>query len=59
MTASLFRRRSLLALFLSLALGAAYGQDKPAAVQYEPEVGQHGKDVVWGADLAVAGGQDA
>lgn len=47
MTASPFLRHSLLTLFLSVALGAAYAQDKPAAVQYEPEVGQHGKDVVW------------
>ena len=47
MTASLFRRRFLPTLFLSLALGAAHAQDKPAAATYEPEVGQHGKDVVW------------
>jgi len=47
MTASLFPRRFLPTLFLSLALGTAYAQDKPAAATYEPEVGQHGKDVVW------------
>ena len=47
MTASLFLRRFLPTLFLSLAFGAAQAQDKPAAATYEPEVGQHGKDVVW------------
>jgi SAM-dependent methyltransferase len=47
MTASLFLRRFLPTLFLSLALGTAHAQDKPAAATYEPEVGQHGKDVVW------------
>jgi precorrin-6B methylase 2 len=40
-------RRSLLALlFVSVSLGAG-AQDKPAASQFEPEVGQAGKDVVW------------
>jgi SAM-dependent methyltransferase len=47
MTASIFTRRSFLALFLSLAVGAAFAQDKQGDRQYEPEVGQHGKDVVW------------
>ncbi|MGH8640368.1 MAG: class I SAM-dependent methyltransferase [Burkholderiales bacterium] len=47
MTASIFPRRYVLALFLSLALGAAQAQDKQGDPQYEPEVGQHGKDVVW------------
>ena len=47
MTASLFSRRLLLALFLSLAVGSAFAQDKQGDQQYEPEVGQHGKDVVW------------
>jgi SAM-dependent methyltransferase len=47
MTALPFLRHSLLTLFLFFALGASYAQDKPAAATYEPEVGQHGKDVVW------------
>jgi precorrin-6B methylase 2 len=47
MTASIFPRRYFLALFLSLAVGAAFAQDKQGDQQYEPEVGQHGKDVVW------------
>ena len=47
MTASLFLRQSLLTAFLSFALGAAHAQDKLGDQQYQPEVGQHGKDVVW------------
>ena len=47
MTVSSFLRHSWLTLLLSAALGAAHAQDKPAAVEYQPEVGQHGKDVVW------------
>jgi len=47
MTASSFLRQFLLALLLFFPLGAAQAQDKPAAVEYQPEVGQHGKDVVW------------
>jgi SAM-dependent methyltransferase len=47
MTPLIFTRRYFLALFLSLALGTAFGQDKQGDPQYEPEVGQHGKDVVW------------
>jgi precorrin-6B methylase 2 len=47
MTASIFPRRYFLALFLSLAVGAAFAQDKQGDQQYKPEVGQHGKDVVW------------
>jgi SAM-dependent methyltransferase len=47
MASSILSRRHFLALFLSLALGAALAQDKQGDAQYEPEVGQHGKDVVW------------
>ncbi|HEX9673417.1 MAG TPA: class I SAM-dependent methyltransferase [Burkholderiales bacterium] len=34
-------------LFLSLAATAVLAQDKPASQDYQPEVGQSGKDVVW------------
>jgi len=47
MIASRFLRRSFLTLFLSLAATAVLAQDKPAAQDYQPEVGQSGKDVVW------------
>jgi SAM-dependent methyltransferase len=40
-------RRSFLTLFLSLAVTAVLAQDKPAGQDYQPEVGQSGKDVVW------------
>ncbi len=43
MNASRFTRRSLLALFLSVTLTGAYAR----AQQYEPHVGQEGKDVIW------------
>jgi len=46
MLQSRFARRSFLALCLAALSTAAFAQDKPAG-QYEPEVGQHGKDVVW------------
>jgi precorrin-6B methylase 2 len=46
MLQSYFARRSFLALCLAALFTAAFAQDKPAG-QYEPEVGQHGKDVVW------------
>jgi SAM-dependent methyltransferase len=36
-----------LTLFLSLAVTAVLAQDKPAGQDYQPEVGQSGKDVVW------------
>jgi len=39
-------RRAVLALFLSSLAFAACAQDKPRA-DYQPEVGQAGKDVVW------------
>ena len=47
MIASRFLRRSFLTLFLSLAATVALAQDKPAGQDYQPEVGQSGKDVVW------------
>jgi SAM-dependent methyltransferase len=47
MIASRFLRRSFLTLFLSLAATAALAQDKPASQDFQPEVGQSGKDVVW------------
>src|SRR5437870_7900037 len=43
MNASRFTRRSLLALFLSVAITGTYAR----AQQYEPHVGQEGKDVIW------------
>lgn len=47
MIASRFLRRSFLTLFLSLAATAVLAQDKPASQDYQPQVGQSGKDVVW------------
>ena len=47
MTASHYSRRFFLALLVSLAAACAYAQDKPAAQEFSPEVGQAGKDVVW------------
>ena len=47
MIASPFLRRSFLTLLLSLAATVTFAQDKPAGADYQPEVGQSGKDVVW------------
>ena len=47
MIAARFLRRTFLTLFLSLAATAVLAQDKPASQDYQPEVGQSGKDVVW------------
>jgi len=47
MFATLFLRRSVLALFLSLFAATGCAQDRGASKDYEPEVGQSGKDVVW------------
>jgi len=47
MIASRFLRRSFLTLLLSLAATAVLAQDKPASQDFQPEVGQSGKDVVW------------
>jgi SAM-dependent methyltransferase len=40
-------RRTFLALCFAALSGAAFAQDKPAVQDYQPEVGQDGKDVVW------------
>lgn len=47
MTATYYSRRAVLALCLALFAAAGFAQDKPAAQEYQPEVGQAGKDVVW------------
>ncbi len=47
MLQSRFLRRSFLALCLAALSTAAFAQDKQGDQKYEPEVGQHGKDVVW------------
>jgi precorrin-6B methylase 2 len=47
MIAAPLLRRSFLTLFLTLAATVAFAQDKPAGADYQPEVGQSGKDVVW------------
>jgi SAM-dependent methyltransferase len=47
MIASRILRRSFLTLLFSLAATAVLAQDKPAGQDYQPEVGQSGKDVVW------------
>ena len=46
MNQSLFLRQSLLALCLALLLGYGLARAQPAK-EYEPSVGQEGKDVVW------------
>lgn len=40
-------RLSFLALFLVVVTGAAYAQAQPAQKEYQPQVGQEGKDVIW------------
>jgi Methyltransferase domain len=47
MTAFQFARGAAAALCLSLFAAAGFAQDKPASQEYQPEVGQSGKDVVW------------
>ena len=47
MIASHFLRRSLMTLLLSTLIGGAWAQAQPAKQDYEPTVGQEGKDVVW------------
>ena len=47
MIASLFLRQSLMTLVLSMAVAGASAQAQPAKQDYEPSVGQEGKDVVW------------
>src|ERR671914_212579 len=40
-------RQSLLVLFLSLTVSTACVQAQAAKQEYEPQVGQEGKDVIW------------
>ncbi len=40
-------RLSFFALFLAVITGAAYAQAQPAQKEYQPQVGQEGKDVIW------------
>ena len=47
MIASHFLRQSLMTLLLSTFVAGAWGQAQPAKQEYEPSVGQEGKDVVW------------
>ena len=47
MNASRFVRQSLLALCLSVIAVSVFAQAQPAKEQYQPQVGQEGKDVVW------------
>ncbi len=39
--------RLAFALFLAVITGAAYAQAQPAQKEYQPQVGQEGKDVIW------------
>jgi hypothetical protein len=47
MNAAPLLRRSFLTLVLALSAAVAFAQDKPAGTDFQPEVGQSGKDVVW------------
>jgi hypothetical protein len=47
MNTSRFIRQLLLVLCLSVTAASVFGQAQPAKEQYEPRVGQEGKDVVW------------
>jgi SAM-dependent methyltransferase len=47
MTATSLARRAAAALCLAAFAALGHAQDKPAARDYQPEVGQAGKDVVW------------
>ncbi len=40
-------RQLLLAVFLSVIAASAYGQAQPAKDEFQPQVGQQGKDVIW------------
>jgi precorrin-6B methylase 2 len=46
MNVSLLARRSLLTLFLCLVAACGFAQAQPAK-EYQPQVGQEGKDVIW------------
>jgi len=47
MAASRLVQRSMLTLCLSLIATGVFAQAHPAQEQFEPQVGQAGKDVVW------------
>jgi Methyltransferase domain len=47
MNASRFIRRSLSAFFLSVLVSGACAHAQPAKQEFEPRVGQEGKDVIW------------
>ena len=47
MKASRCIRRLLLILFLSVIAAGASAQAQPAKDEYQPQVGQEGKDVIW------------
>ena len=47
MIASQFVRQSLMTLLFASFASAVFGQAQPARQDYEPTVGQEGKDVVW------------
>jgi len=47
MTSMHYARHAAATLFLALFAAAGFAQDKPAAQEFQPEVGQAGKDVVW------------
>jgi hypothetical protein len=47
MTPMHLARHAAVALCLSLFAAPGFAQDKPAAQEFQPEVGQSGKDVVW------------
>ncbi len=47
MNASRFTRQFLLALFLSIVTASVCAQAQPAKQEFQPQVGQEGKDVIW------------
>lgn len=47
MSASRYLRQSFSALCLTVIAAAVFAQAQPAKQEYEPQVGQEGKDVVW------------
>jgi hypothetical protein len=47
MTLSFSIRRILFALFLSVVTAGACAQAQPAKQEFQPQVGQEGKDVIW------------
>jgi precorrin-6B methylase 2 len=47
MSASYFARQPLLTLCLSVLTAAVFAQAQPAAEEFHPQIGQHGKDVIW------------